>query len=131
MTTLLVLLAFASVVSFMGLRTSYWPLKALAGIIWIGLAFYWNGNLPTGITAGDTVDTFVYLVLLGLGLAMIFMPFWYTSGGEQGKGFRVTMNRLLGREEEEEKPEPTRGSRASEYRDKVNSALRGNVRRRY
>lgn len=129
--TLIAVILLCLGLTWVGAKSSFWILKALAGLSWIAMAMFWQSNPPSTVVAGTPVDTVIILLFWFLGIAMLFMPFWYTSGEEQGKGFRMRISRLLGREEEEPPPPPSRSERSTEYRDRVNGALRGRIRRKY
>jgi hypothetical protein len=128
--TLLFFLGFAGVMTFFGIKSTYWILKVLAGFCWWAIAAYWITNKPTNITSGSSTDTIVVILLIFIGVAMVFMPFWFTkneNGQEVPRGFRFSS-----KEDEEETPQPTRDDRTSDYSRRVNGALNGRmVRRRY
>jgi hypothetical protein len=132
---LAVFFGFALVMTSIATRTSYWILKMLAGFTWFAVAVYWKNNLPSGITLGSTVDNVVLVILGGIGVAMMLMPFWYTkpiNGQEVGAGFKALRSRFFGGEEgeEEETHEVSREERLAAHRNRVTRAIHGRVERR-
>lgn len=120
------LVAVSLVLTYIGTRSSYWVLKFMAGIAWLGTGGFWRSNTPTVVTAGSSSDTIVLMLFMTLGVAMLLMPLWYTkneNGVEVGRGFRIP---FMKSEEDEPKPyTPNRVERNSDYANRVSSALNG------
>ncbi len=123
-------------ISFVAAKSSYYIMKVIAGLIWWAIAMYWMGNAPASIVKGSYVDVTITTILWFVGIAFMFMTFWYSkneNGQEVGRGFKVTISRLLGKESEEKKPSYFSGShedRAMRHEERVNAALRGERTRR-
>ncbi len=135
--TLLAFVVLCVALSWLGSRSLYYILKFMAGVSWWVFGVFWIGNPPSMVTKGSSTDIAVLLLLFGIGVAFMLMPFWYPkyeNGRETSGGFRIRMPRILGgRGEEEEMPEPpkpTRAERLTTYQSRVEAALRGNTRRR-
>ncbi len=117
--------------SFVAAKTTYYPMKAIAGLMWVGVAMFWMSNAPASITKGSNVDVVITTVFWIIAFAFMFMTFWYSkneNGQEVGRGFKVTINRLIGKESEERKPSYFTGShsdRALRHEERVSAALRG------
>ncbi len=128
---LLFFLGLAIGMTALAIKNTYWIMKVLAGFTWFGLLAYWKTNPPSTITIGSATDQIIVMLFIIIGLALIFMPFWFTkneNGQEIGRGFRFPG---MKREEETPPPSPTRSERNAEYQQRVNSALSGrNIRRR-
>ncbi len=122
--------------SFIAARSAYYPMKFIAGLMWVGIAVFWMGNAPVSITKGSSVDVIITTVFWIIAIAFGFMGFWYSkneNGQEVGKGFKVTISRLFGKESEERKSSYFSGThedRARRHEERVNAALRGERDRR-
>lgn len=131
--TLIALFIFSGILTFIAVRSSYWILKVLAGLVWFAIDSYWVTNPPSSITIGSSTHVIIMFLLGAIGIALAFMPFWYTrneNGNEVAKGFRRFLAGVSKEEEESERYKPTRRERNSAYRDKINDAIEGRVRRR-
>ncbi len=120
--------------SFVSARSSYYPLKIVTGLCWLVVAFFWLANTPTGIAKDSPANTAIIITLFFISIAFMFFAFWTTkSGQEVGRGFRLHFTHSEEDEEAERQRsyQPDRYERNMAYRSKVNSALRGERRRRY
>lgn len=127
---LLFFLALAAIITFFGLRTSYWVMKVIAGFTWFGVLAYWKNATPTNITPGSPTDTMIILLFVIIGIAMLVMPLWTTkneNGSETGTGFRLPFQKT---DEEEAKAryKPSKDERQAAYMARVNGAVRGRRR---
>ena len=113
-------------------RNSYWILKVLDGFFWWALAFYWVLN---PIIDDASMKNILLMVLIGLGIACMFWPFWETrtlNGKETGSGrLRLPFMRTDSQEEELQKSRysPSRYERNSQYAQRIDDARNG-IRRR-
>ena len=129
--TLLAFFVFCGIMSFLGLRSTYYILKFLSGLCWMALGMYWLSNPPSTVVKGSPVDTAMVVLLFVIGLAMMIMPFWYSrrtpSGEDIGEG-RLRLP-FMPREEEEEATKqrhmPTRTERTQAYMDRLDNRMRG------
>ena len=128
-----VLVLLAVVVSFISIKTSYYLLRFLAGVAWIGLAIYWNAE-PIFATGSDT-HTIFYLLFWGLGIGMMFMIMWRTSK-DDGGSFNIRVPRVFGGTSEADELASARmrgmsySDRRDAYAQRVNGAIRGGRTRR-
>lgn len=119
--------------SAMAIKTSFWLLKPLAGFVWGLLCFYFVAN-PIGGDATSAVHTMSLVVTGGIAAAFILMPFWYSrvnNGVETGRlrlPFMDTDEEIEA--ERQRRYLPSRQERTSAYQDRVDAALRGEVKRR-
>jgi hypothetical protein len=133
--TLIALFLVCGILTYVGVRSSYYPLKFFAGVSWLFMMIYWLGNPPSSIVVGSTTHTVGMLIFIGMSLAMILMPFWYTKnkdGVEIGR-FRVPFLSPTEEDEEAERQRrhtPSRQERTNAYADRLDAALRGERRRR-
>ncbi len=130
--TIYVIAGLAIFTSFMAIKSSYWVLKFLAGAFWVGVATFWKMYLPATITAGNALDKIILIILVGMAVAFFVMPFWYTeskNGNEVARGFKMTLSRLSGNDEEEV-PEEDWRDRAIAHERRVKAALAGRIERR-
>ena len=133
--TLIAFIIFAGIMSYIGSRSTYWILKFLAGGAWFAFAIYWINNPPSTIVQGSATDTVVIVLLFVIGLAFMFMPFWYPqreNGQEIGGRLRLPFMKTDEQEalDNQQRYSPTMRERNENHRDRVNNALRGNIRRR-
>ncbi len=128
--TLLGFLAFAGIVSYFGARSSYWILQFLAGTVWWAVGMYWINNRPSTITQGDPEDIAVIGLLFFVGLAFMFMPYWYSKDDTRGR-LRLPFMHTDEQEEAEMKARYSlsRSERNAAYEARVKRALRGETRR--
>ena len=113
---------------------TYGILKFLAGVVWFGVLAYWlNGLRPATIAVGSPADQIIILFLVGVGLSVMLMPWWYEKdkeGKEESRGkLRLP---FISEDEEPEEPRfaPTRQERVTSYASRVNGALNGTRERR-
>ncbi len=128
------LLAICAILSFIGAKTTYYILKILAGFSWFGI-FAWLTYNPF-TTQGSPADVITLLVVSITGIAFMFFAFWspqVKNGQERGGRFRFPFQPSEEDEEVERQRNymPTRAERNANYRNRANSALRGERRRRY
>ena len=132
--TLIAFLIFAGILSFLGIRSSYYILKFLAGLAWWALALYWINSPPSTITKGSSVDTVVVVLLFIIGLAFMFMTFWtskVSNGQETGGRLRLPFMKTDEQEEELRRGQtPPRQERNAAYAQRVRRALGGRIERR-
>jgi hypothetical protein len=129
--TLIAFFLFCGIMSFLGLRSTYYILKFLSGLCWMALGMYWLSNPPSTVVKGSAVDTGMIVLLFVIGVAMMIMPFWYSkrtpSGEETGEG-RLRLP-FMPREEEEvatrERKLPTRSERTASYMERLDNRIRG------
>lgn len=119
--------------SMIAAKSSYYILKFMAGVAWLAMAIYWISDTPSSIVQGSVTDKVVIIFLIFMGVAFILMPFWYPkrqNGDEVGGRLRLPFMPTDEEEEESTRDLPTRSDRNRSYQDRVNSALRGETRRR-
>jgi len=131
---LIALFALAVGVSWMASRSTYYLLKILAGVAWIGVATYWNNN-PTPLFAFDSAGhTIFYILFWGLAVAMFFMPMWYSktnASGEKTGRMNIRLPQFLGGQsevdelKERQRMATTSFDRRDTYRKRLNDALNG------
>lgn len=128
--TLLALLAFAGILTFVGVRSSYYLLKIIAGFAWLLPMAYWISTPPSAITKGDSVHSIGIIMFIGVAIALWFMPLWYTknnNGVEEGR-FNLRMPRIFGGQTEQEEAEQlqrnarTWRERRDAYRERMDRA---------
>ncbi len=127
------LIAIAGILVFAGLKTTFYIIKILAGLAWIGLFAWWQISPFT--TAGSPAHVIVLMVVLFAGIACFFWPMWETkfkNGQERGGRFRLPGMQSDEQEEEERQRRniSTWHEGADAYTAKLNAALRGERRRR-
>jgi hypothetical protein len=128
--TLLAFIAMALGMSFLASKSSYYVLKFLAGMSWWAFAIYWINNTPSSITDGSSTDTAVIVLLFVIGIAFVFMPFWYTkveNGQERGGRMRLPFMKTDAQEDADKKRayRPSRNERTSAYEDRITNAMSG------
>lgn len=133
--TLLALILGVVGLSAIAAKSSYFLISVLAGIFWWGIGVFWQVNPPSNITAGSSAHVIVLAAFFIIGVAFMFMPFWYpktANGKEIGGRIRLPFMRTDEQEEEEKirRYMPTRQERADAYSRKVRAAFRGETRRR-
>lgn len=129
--TLLAFILFAGVMSFLGIRSTYWILKILAGFSWFAVMVYWLNSPPSSVTKGSSIDTVVIGLLVVIGVAFLLMPLWYSktiNGQEVGRGFTLPFGKSP-EERERMRYRPTRQERSEAYRNRVSGALKGERRK--
>lgn len=86
--TFLGILLFAFILSYLAFRSSFKPMRFVAGFAWVAVLIYWIASPPSAITAGSAAHVAVMLVL-------IFAAFAVSVSG-----FGVEENRFRGAEGE-------------------------------
>ncbi len=123
--TLLAIIGVATVLSFIGVK--YTQMRLIAGMAWWFVAVYWVYSPPSAIAKGSPPDVFAIVLFIAAGAIMLFWPFFSSrvNGVESGSGLRVSIDRLLGRQERAPRvsPNQARYNRNAAYRDRVNRAL--------
>lgn len=128
------LIAVCAIITFAGAKTSYYVLKFLAGLSWMGLAAFWLAN--PFIAQGSPTDVIIIMTVLFMGLGCMLWAFWTPSisnGRESGGRFRIPFVTPTDEEEEAERQRsyrPTRAERNEAYSRRVDRALQGRIRRR-
>jgi hypothetical protein len=125
--TLGTLLAAAAILSFLAYKSSYYAMKLLAGVAWIGVMLFWMKTPPSVITKGDSVDVVMQFLFGIAAFAFITWPWFNTkkNGNEEGAGFRISVDRLFGREEDKSRISPSRETRIAAYRERLRRAGNG------
>ena len=128
--TMLGLIVLALGSSWVGLKSSYWILKLLAGGTWGILAVYLVNN-PLGGDASQPLQTVALLIITAFAAAMAFMPFWYDK--QEGRG-RLRLPFMQTDEQEEQSMaasrRPSMTERNADYEERVKNALNGRIRRK-
>ena len=62
--------------TFLGIRVRYPLLPWLAGLCWWALAFYIKSNPPGSVEEGSSVHTMLFIVALGIGIAVPLFILW-------------------------------------------------------
>lgn len=122
--TLIALFVFAGIMTFVAVRSTYWILKFLAGLVWGGVCIYWLGNPPSSIDVGSSAHTAILIAMAAIAFSMALMPFWYTSNknGQEFGRFKMPWQKV---EEEEEPYKPTSRERNVSYQRRINERLSG------
>jgi len=84
--TLLGMLFFAFILSYLAFRSSFKPMRFVAGFAWVAVLIFWIMIPPSAITAGSAAHVAVMLVLIFAAFAVSL------------SGFGVEENRLRGTE---------------------------------
>ncbi len=120
--------------SFVATKSSYFLLKFMAGVSWCIVALFWIGYSPTGITKGSPADTVIVIALFFIGIAFMLMPLWFqkSSNGVEVGRWKLPFSPTDEEEEEERQRRtlPTRQERVDRYITRLESAKRGERRRR-
>lgn len=127
------LIAIAGILSFISIRTTYYIIKVLSAVAWLGLFAWWIANPFT--TAGSPAHVIVLMLLLFISIAFMFFPFWeakFKNGSESGGKWRLPFQAT---EEEEElsaqqRKLPTHQQRVDAYYARIEARLRGERRQR-
>lgn len=133
--TLIGLFILCGIMSFVSAKSSYYILKVICGFCWCLLLAYWVKYPPSIVTAGSEVHTMGVVIFIGIAVAFFFFPMWapkFQNGQELGGRFRLPFMSTEEQEEEERQRRhlPTRNERVSEYRERLDAAMRGDRRRR-
>ena len=131
--TLIALFLLCIGLTYIGIKSSYYLLKFMAGAVWLFMLAVWVNQPPTGFTAGNATHTIALIIFFGLALAMFFSPIWSTRtvNGEERGAFNVRLPRILGgKTEVEEQLEMERNAstwrdRRGSYQDRLDGAIKG------
>lgn len=74
------ILLFCAIMSFVAVKSSFFPLKFAVGFAWFGVFVYWLTNPVAGIAAGSPTDVVIMLVFLLLGFIFVGMGFITRKG---------------------------------------------------
>jgi hypothetical protein len=122
-----ILVAICLGLAWIASKSSYWILKVLDGFFWWALAFYWVQN---PVIDDANMKNILLMVLIGVGIACMFWPFWTSQrdskGFETGNGrLRLPFMRTDEQEEEFQKSRysPNRRERNATYAERINRRL--------
>lgn len=126
------LIAICGILSFLAVRSSYYPLKWAAGFGWWALLFYWIG--ADIVADGSPTDITVMLLLVMLGILFLL---W----GMAGRGGSVEVedsysstgslvNRIIKSTKTNNIRQATNRESTLEYRDRVRKALASSKRKK-
>ena len=121
------LLTLCGILSFISIRSTFFPLKWAAGFAWIGAFVYWiQADL---VPDGSPTDMVIMLTLFFLGIIFLFLGFLtrgraieveeHSGGGATGIGSRITKYTTY----EHSPSEQSGRESAEEYRVRVRHAL--------
>jgi len=65
------ILGFAAIISFLSFRNTFYGLKIMAGMSWVIVFIYLQGNPPIGIEEGSGLHTALLVVAFGFGLMVV------------------------------------------------------------
>jgi len=91
--TLLGILTFCGIMSFIALRSSFFGLRLIAGMSWFAFFIYFKGNPPTMIPEGSAAHTALLVVAIGFGLMIVLSGLGRGITRKQqdlNKGFEVS-----------------------------------------
>lgn len=139
--TLLGMLAFAGILSFLAFRSSFRPMRFVAGFAWVAVLVFWIMSPPSAVTAGSAVHVAVMLVLIFAAFAVSVSGFGTeenrlrgTEGGSKSSSvFNLRKPSFLDSESQSiEKKNRERDEDNLVYRDRVHRAThpRRNIPRR-
>lgn len=129
------LVALALGWTFICLKTKFPLLKMLSGLCWWVLAMYIKSHAPYPLVEGDSVHTMIFIVLLGMGLAIPIVALWSetrrthrNSGGfdvsEDVGGWHLP-DWMSGGKERERREQQKRIDDNDNYRANFRRAIRG------
>lgn len=97
--TLIGVLLFCGILSYLAIRSSFFGLKLVAGMAWIAFVVYWKSNPPTIVTEGSPEHTAIMIVAIGFALMIVLSGLgrgiqrtekWGT-GTQQSEGFHFKL----------------------------------------
>jgi hypothetical protein len=125
--TLIAIFGLAVALSFIAYKSYFYGTKILATVGWIGALVYWINNRPSSIAQGASADVVIIFVLSIA--AFVFLTWaWFTrnnNGREEGAGFKISLDRLTGRQEPPHRRNPNREDRILAYQERLRRAERG------
>jgi len=138
--TLLGILAFCGIMSFIALRSNFFGLKLVAGMSWFAFFMFFKNNPPSMISEGNPEHTAILIIAIGFGLMIVLSGLGrgiqrsqkWGEGFEQSEGFQWKLPSWLKASEDE----PEQRTRATDealrdYRETLRRAYRtGEFRRR-
>jgi len=128
------LIALCGILSFLSVRSSFYPLKWLAGFSWWGLLFYWLTNPVDAIARGDPTDIAIIGILIMAGMLFMLWGMVGRKGTVDIQDEVSSSGNIISRIKKytAHKEEPKQGAESNlEYRNKVRKALhRGETRRK-
>jgi hypothetical protein len=71
MESIVLILGFCAIISFIAYRNSFFGLKLMAGMAWIAFVIYWKDNPAGSIVEGSGVHTAVMVVAIGFAFMMV------------------------------------------------------------
>jgi hypothetical protein len=139
--TLLGMLAFAGILSFLAFRSSFKPMRFVAGFSWVAVLVYWILSPPSAVAAGSAAHIAVMLVLIFAAFAVSVSGFGVEENrqrsvnGESSSSsiFKIKRPNFMSSEEQTRAAiQRKREDDNVAYRSRVRSALRpkGEIRRR-
>lgn len=130
---LLGMLAFAGILSFLAFRSSFKPMRFVAGFGWVAVLVYWILSPPSAITAGSAAHVAVMLVLIFAAVAVSLSGFGAeesrlrSAGGESKSSSVFSLRKPSWMASEEQNIARQRQKREDDnakYRDRVHRAVR-------
>jgi hypothetical protein len=132
---------FAGILSFLAFRSSFKPMRFVAGFSWVAVLIYWIASPPTVIPAGSAAHVAVMMVLIFAAFAVSVSGFGVEESrqrsinGESASSsiFKIKRPSFMASEEQNRAALQRKREEDNEaYRNRVHSALRprGVTRRR-
>jgi hypothetical protein len=123
------ILVLVLAVTWFAIKSSYWAWKIIASVLWILMETFWVDSAPLSptIAVGSGADIMFVAICWIIPVVLMTMPFWYEkneTGNQVARGFKVTINRLIGSDEAENRRKPTRQERNAAYVARIESAKR-------
>jgi hypothetical protein len=122
--TLIAFFGLALILTWVAVKSIYWPLKFLAGAVWFGILALWmNGVRPLNVVAASSTDTLFILIFSSMGLIMFAMIFW--NPNDKATGGRFRFPGMATDEQRARSRTPTREERREAYTRRADDAYNG------
>ncbi len=89
------ILAFATILTYFGLRSPFWYFKILSGLGWLGFGIFVIGSPPSGVTSGSVAHTILITVSLGFTVGCWLYAFGRESEYTEHDGKKSVLRRVF------------------------------------
>lgn len=131
--TLIGLVFFAGILSYLALKTPFRLFALLAGGAWLGFALYLKSNPPGSLVEGSSPHVAIWVVIIGVAIALPLYALGREVQTQKSFGDGLQVNKIfskwnlgfgdIGKDKDKVSPVMQRRQKLQDYRDSVHKAL--------
>ena len=134
MESIVFILGFLAIISFIAFKSNFFGLKLMAGMSWFGFLIWFRDNSVTGFEPGTGAHVAVWVIGIGFGLMIVLAGLgrgiqrsqkWGNGGYEQAEGFQWKLpDWMKANEDTPEKRTENTNKALDDYRETLRRAYR-------